>query len=549
MKAAEAGEARAAWTGVASGCLGVGLLATVLVAVPREWLVTDRFTFPKALLFHAAALATAVACLAGARRWRLDTVALLAGGFAGLGVLSALLVAHNPWLTPGAVGVTLSGGALFLSARALAEGGRRDALLRAVAAAAGLLALSVLLEAHGVLEGLSSLNRAPGGTLGHRNRAAHLLVLSLPVLWLCVLRARRRWSLGLLLASGMLVGAGITLTRSRAAWLAVLVLGAFSAGAWWLGRWSARGMSWRSGGFVLALLAGVGAALVLPNSLEWRSPYADTLRRMGEHDAGSGRGRLIQYANTLRMVAEAPVLGVGPGNWTVHYPRHATPDDPSHSVEALLPVDLLPQSDWVGLLAERGVLALGLLAAIAGLLALQGFRRVREAEPRSREEALALLAVLAALLVLGGLDTVLLTPTATFLVAVSVGALSRPGPEWRSVAPGWGGRWTALAGMGVLVGGVLVYSAVTGWGRQLAHTRPQTEARLARAVSLDPGGYEARVFLGQLLSRSGQCERALEFLQEASHLLPHAQTPRRFSARCQRRLQGPEEDSANASSR
>ncbi|MFP2932038.1 hypothetical protein ACLESO_44115, partial [Pyxidicoccus sp. 3LG] len=103
---AEASEARPAWTGVAFGCLVGGLLATLLVAVPREWLVTDRFTFPKALLFHLAALATAVACLAGARRWRLDAVVLLAGVFAGLGLVSALVVAHNPWLALGAVGVT-----------------------------------------------------------------------------------------------------------------------------------------------------------------------------------------------------------------------------------------------------------------------------------------------------------------------------------------------------------------------------------------------------------------------------------------------------------
>ncbi|MFP2928573.1 hypothetical protein ACLESO_25940, partial [Pyxidicoccus sp. 3LG] len=281
-----------------------------------------------------------------------------------------------------------------------------------------------------------------------------------------------------------------------------------------------------------------GAALVLPNALEWRSPYADTLRRIGEHDAGSGRGRLIQYANTLRMAGDAPVLGVGPGNWTVHYPRYATPDDPSHTVDALLPVDALPQADWLGLLAERGAPALGVLAAIAGLLLMEAWRRARQdAERKAREEALALVAVLVALLVLGGLDTVLLTPAATYLVAVIVGSLTRTRREWRGGLPGSGLRWAALAGVVLLVGGGLGYGAVTGWARQLAHTRPQTEARLVRAVSLDPGGYEARVFLGQLLSRDGRCEQALEIFQDASHLLPHAETPRRVASRCQRQLQ------------
>jgi O-antigen ligase len=508
----------------------------MLVAVPREWLMTDRFTFPKAMLFHGAALATGVTCLVQVRRWRLDTVTLLLGGFAGLGLLSSLFVAHNPWLVPAAVGVTFSGSVLFLAARALAEEGRRETLLLAVALAAGLLALSVLLEAYGPLTGLSTWNRAPGGTLGHRNRAAHLLVLCLPVAWLCLVRARERWKVGVLLVVVILLGTAVTLTRSRASWLVAFVLGIAMAGAWALGRRGLGGITWRTASFIVAVLTGVGLALGLPNTLEWRSSYADTLRRIGEHDAGSGRGRLIQYANTLRMAADAPLLGVGPGNWMVHYPRYATPGDPSYTVDALLPVDVLPQSDWVGLLAERGLPALALLAAVAGLLFVQCWRRVRQSpEPESRVEALALMAVLAALLVLGALDTVLLTPTATFLVAVTVGALARSQREWMVGVPG-AGRWWAVAGAVLLVGGPLVYGAVTGWARQLSYLRPQTEERIALAVRLDPGGYEARVFLGQMMSRNGRCEQALDVLREASQLLPHAEMPRRASARCQRML-------------
>ena len=536
----DAMEARPTGTSAAFLCLVGGLLATLLVAVPREWLATDRFTFPKAMLFHASALATSVCCLLGARRWRLDTVALLLGGFAGLSMLSALFAAHNPWVTPTAIGVTLSGGALYLAAGALAEGGRRQAMLLAVALAAGLLAISVLLEAYGPLAGLSTWNRAPGGTMGHRNRAAHLLVICLPVAWLCVARARQRWVLGGLLVVVMLLGAAITLTRSRAAWLAGLVLVPLLAVAWKMGRRETGGSTWRTAPYTVALLVGVGLALSLPNILEWRSSYTDTVRRIAEHDAGSGRGRLIQYTNTLRMAADAPLLGVGPGNWMVQYPRYATPGDPSYTVDALLPVDVLPQSDWAGLLAERGFPAMGVLAVLCALLLMECWSRARaRAEQECRDEAVTLMAVVVALLVLGGLDTVLQTPTATFLVAVIVGALRRSRREWVIDIPEMGRRWGAVAGTALLVGGPLVYGAVTGWARQLSHMRPQTEERLARAVRLDPGGYEARVFLGQMMSRNGQCERALKLLQESSELLPHAEMPRRVSSRCLRMLAGP----------
>ncbi|AKJ06199.1 O-antigen ligase [Archangium gephyra] len=531
---AKATESRSSRTGAAFLCLVGGLLATLWVALPRTWLVAERFTSPKAILFHAAAMATGAACLAGVRRFRLDAVDLSMGAFAALGVLSALTVAHNPWLALGAVGVTLSGSILFASTRALAESGRREAILLAVAIAAGLLALSMLLEAYGPLQGLSISKRAPGGMLGHRNRAAHLLVLSLSVSWLCFIRARDRRILGMLLACVMGTGAAVTLSRSRAAWLALLVLGLVMAVAWGLGRRGGRETRRRSVGFVAALLAGAAVAFVAPNALQWQNSYLDTLRRMGEHDAGSGRGRLIQYANTLRMVADAPLLGVGPGNWMVHYPRYATPGDPSYAVDDLIPVASLPQSDWVGLLAERGVPALLMLCALAGLLLVECWKHARqEAHPEIWAEAVALAATLAGLLVLGSLDAVLLTPTATFFVAVIVGALARPQRERVVIAPNARRRAAAIAGVILLTGSPLVYSAVRGWSWHLLYIQPRTMERAARAVRLDPGGYAARVHMGLMKIRTGQCEQALVVLLEANRLLPYAEAPRRAWSRCQ----------------
>ncbi|WP_164015999.1 O-antigen ligase family protein [Pyxidicoccus trucidator] len=516
------------------------MFATLMVMAPRAWHLTDRFASPKGVLFHATALVAGGACLASVRRWRFDAVDVSVGAFAALGILSALTVAHNPWLALGAVGMTLSGGILFVCARALAEGGRRGALLLAVMMAAGLLAFSMLLEAHGPLEGLS-MKRAPGGVLGHRNRAAHLLVLSLPVAWLCFTRARDRRVLGVLAANVVVMGAAITLSRSRAAWLAVLVIGLGMVGSWALRARDVSGTRKRTVGFVVALLVGAGAALVIPNTLDWRTSYLDTLSRIGEHQAGSGRGRLVQYANTLRMVAETPLLGVGPGNWMVHYPRYATSGDPSHAPDELVPVSPLPQSDWMGMLAERGVLAVLALATVAGLLFVECWRRAREETcPEPRTEALALMAVLVGLLVLGGLDAVLMTPTAAFFVAVIVGALARPQREWGGLGSGAVWRGAAMAAVLMLTSGPLVYGTVKGWARRLAYLQPLTTGRLTQAIRLDPGNYEARVLMGGVLARAGQCEQALAMLRQANHLLPHAEAPMRMWSRCGQQMPGQE---------
>lgn len=544
--AADASPIQVSRTGGAFAFLVGGLFATLMVAVPRSWLAVERFSYPKGMLFHTAALVTGVTCLAWGRRWRLDAVDLCLGVFAALGVLSAVSVAHNSWLALGSLGVTTSGSVIWLGSRSLAEGGRRKELLLAVALVAGVFALSVLLEAYGPLQGLSLAKRAPGGTLGHRNHAAHLLVLSLPVCWFCLTWVRNRRMLGVLLVCVVMAGAAITLSRSRTAWLATFVLGLGMVGtAWALGRRGAGEARWRTAGFVAALGVGAGLALAMPNTLEWRGSYMDTLRRMGEHDAGSGRGRLIQYANTLRMIADAPLLGVGPGNWTVQYPRYTAPGDPSYAEDEIPPVAPLPQSDWLGMLAERGIPALLVLAAAAGRVLAGCWRGARtEASLESRAEAIALTAVLAGLGVLGCLDTVLLTPTATLFVAVIVGALARSQRERVVMVPGPLGRRAMIATVVLLTGGPLAYGAVKGWARRQLYIKPLTRERLARAVRLDPGGYEARVLMGEQEAREGQCEQALAILREAERLMPHTGASLRAGAWCQQSRR----DSARAAS-
>jgi O-antigen ligase len=61
------------------------------------------------------------------------------------------------------------------------------------------------------------------------------------------------------------------------------------------------------------------AAVRLPNTVDWRSasPYLDSARDLVNYREGSGRGRLTQWTNSARLLAARPLLGVGPGNWSV----------------------------------------------------------------------------------------------------------------------------------------------------------------------------------------------------------------------------------------
>src|SRR5439155_15157059 len=121
------------------------------------------------------------------------------------------------------------------------------------------------------------------------------------------------------------VAAALVLPRSRAGWLAagvaLLIFTVFSM----------REHGRRLIGLLAFAIAGAAAALVFPNTLRWRSdnPYLQSVTGMMEYERGSGHGRLVQYQRSLGMAAQHALLGVGPGNWSVDYPRHAPRNDPS----------------------------------------------------------------------------------------------------------------------------------------------------------------------------------------------------------------------------
>src|SRR2546428_6940053 len=229
---------------------------------------------------------------------------------------------------------------------------------------------------------------------------AHLMTIGLPlILWL-LLRARRAAGAGIAALALCLLSGAVVLSRSRAAWvglaaaLGVMALGRVIAGARRGGRPGVEASLMPRGRVRLAAAAaalGVMLALVLPNRLEWRSPspYRDTLRGVLNYREGSGRGRLVQYRNTLGLLAQDPVFGVGPGNWPVAYPLVTTPGDPSfHSGDAM-PTNPWPSSDWVAVLAERGPIGVLLLAAFFGGLAFTAVRRLRAEDPAVVLQAMA----------------------------------------------------------------------------------------------------------------------------------------------------------------
>ena len=479
--------------------LQTGAALVVLAALPYPLFQLDRYTFVKELVLLAAALAAVLLCIGSARKLTVFMVDALVAGFLALSLLSALFAA-NGWLAARALGVSLAGAGLFWAARTVARAGYGPRLLAGIAAAVVVGAATGLIQAYGlVTSDLASSSRAPGGTFGNRNFMAHLVAIGLPVLILVTVQARRRRDFALGTAGVALAAAALVLSRSRAGWLGAAACGTFLAvEGLWVGRlWADQQLRRR-----VLLLAGVA-----------------------NYKEGSGRGRLIQYRNTLRMVADHPVLGVGPGNWPVHYPKYLSPGDPSFDAEDIIPTNPWPSSDWMATLAERGFPASLLLLLVGGTIALGAWARVRSGT--RREPALGdltIVATLIAIVVVGAFDAVLLLPAPTFFAWTVVGALASSARPIREVALSSRGRRRLTVSVAI-VGGVLLAHSLSQVVA-IALSNGGSREALEIAARVDPGSYRIHMLLAQKWRAAGRCQRAFPHAQRAQELFPNHPAPR-----------------------
>jgi hypothetical protein len=524
---------------LALALLQAGAAAAVVAATPFALFDLERHMVPKELALHVAAAGAAALCLARTRRVLLSLADVLLAAFLLVCTLSALF-ATNHWLALRSLAITVSGVLVFWTARSLRAAGLARPLLLTLAGGVVVAAGTALLQAYGVESGLFAERRAPGGVFGNRNFMAHFVALGTPLLLLATLESRRRREVWLPAAGAVILGAALVLSRSRAAWLGALAAGSILAveGLWFGRLWRDVISRRRILVFALGLAVGGLLALVLPNTLEWRSesPYLDSLKDVANYKEGSGAGRLVQYGNSLRIAADHPLLGVGPGNWPVAYPRYTTPGDPGFDAGDFIPTNPWPSSDWIASLAERGVPATAALVAAVTALVVGAWRRWRLApETTEGAESLTLILIVATTAVVGSFDAVLLLPAPTLFVWGTLGLLTRQ-PR-RSVGEIALDRTHAVRLAWALVGvGALFAARSAGQlGAMMAYGTAGRLADMERAAVIDPGSYRIRMLLGYAWRNRGRCDRAREHAARAQRLFPNHPAPRQLLAACRRR--------------
>jgi hypothetical protein len=288
-------------------------------------------------------------------------------------------------------------------------------------------------------------------------------------------------------------------------------------------------------------VGGLLLALALPNRLNWRSesPYLDSLTGVTNYKEGSGRGRLIQYRNTLRMAGDHPILGVGPGNWPLHYPNYMSPGDPSFDPDDVIPTNPWPSRDWMATLAERGVPASLLLLLVGATIALGAWARIRNRTWRSLPERrspplgdLTIVATVIAVVVVGSFDAVLLLPAPTFFAWTVLGVLTSSARPIREVGvPRTRRRWLVL--VVAVAGGVLLLRS-TAQVLAMALVDGGRRSAMELAARIDPGSYRIHMLLAERWRAEGRCDRARAHAARARDLFPNHPAPRAMLRACER---------------
>ncbi len=528
--------------------LALGAVWVVLAGRQSMTFDLDRHLVPKELALHVTALVSLLLLTPHWRRLNLRIVDLLLL-LAGLWAVVSSVLSTNPWIATRSVGVLLSGLVLFAAGRCLADSRWQSVVLVALASATVLGGAIGMAQAYGLDLDVLATTRLPGGTFGNRNFMAHLVTLGLPILLLASTTSGSRSGRTAARLGIVISITAIVLTRSRAAWLGVTaIIGVMLLGTLaksWRHTLTLRAVRATS----LSLLLGVVIAVVVPNRLAWNSesPYRDSITALVDASSGSGRGRLIQWRNSLDLVPDAPILGVGPGNWFVHYPRVTTPGDPSFAGWDTIPTNPWPSSDWVAFITEVGIPGT-LFLLLAGLaMVLTAVRRLRMPEggatilavtthgvapDRKRaapEASVALIATLAAAAVMGTFDAVLHLAAPTLFVFTIAGLLTPTSGAVIDRALGKRTRRMLVAGSVLTM--VLLVSMSLGQDRTIRVTRNDRSLTAFRsALRFDPTNFRLHL----RLAMSGPCTARIPHARIARTLLPFHQAPRDALRNCGR---------------
>ncbi len=496
--------------------IAVALLGAALLVFPSLRPLHESFLAPKLLVLGVSGAAAALVLAASIT----DNKLALAGfdlALLGYFVAGALSWVVNPGCTARSALMLATEGAavllLFAASRVARDPSGRERIIRVVLAMGVLVAAVALLEILGVALPWQGIKR-PYSTLGNRNFVAAQVAIALPFAGARLLAAPGAGRAAVVVLLTLVT----VLTRCRSVWLGVLAAGVVTGALYAFVR--------RQGTPVPTLTprrwlvaAGVLVAIVVAANIPWPglhwnnpTPLLSSLQRL-VYLKGSGAGRIDQYQIGFAILADHPVIGVGPGNWDDAAAAHAHAAPGNHAFPWAYRIT--PMSDLVRIATERGLLGLGCFLAALALLGAGALRRARRGDAPAGL-TLALLGALVIAAVHGLLDAPLFRPEALALIAVLAGLLRDDRPALAAPLPRPWQRGLLLVAGAVVVGVIGLRTAAVFASQH----EPDPVAAQRAALAWFPDPFRAEEII-QIQGMFGRCEPIRDLLARAQTWSPH----------------------------
>ena len=519
--------------------LCVGLTPFLMVPGIEEYTL-----LPRLLLLQLATFAAALAWAYQVRAFPLRYASLHVPAIAFFLILSAsVLWAINPFRATYDLSKHLTFLLLFFVITHTLNRTHIPSILKVSAIAGALVSLIGIGEYLGLMPLWIPSTGRPSSTFGFRNLAASYLVANLPLSGLFFLTSHRLRDrlIGGLSASLMLVF--LLYTRGRGAWVGLFAATVFSMVLWIIVSRKTLLESFKTVFDRPALAVAAGSLLLVavlgPLSEGFKEHH---IQRFDEKKAdipsavtsifkrGGSRGRPIMWRSTLQMVRDAPLLGVGIGNWEYLYPLY----DHGQMIEAKF-APLRPHNDLLWIWSEEGTLGLLAYLALLGalLLSIVGIWR-QTADFRSQITAFACSITVWAVVGAGcfGFPRERIPPMLLFWLAFAVvGILSRDTAT--SPAPWY--RPTRYARLAILIIPLLLltsawitvrrigfdYYYINAVRASLKEDQPAVVQEGAYALSFGPFNHQIFVMLGAGQLELGNYTEALQTLHRGLAYHPY----------------------------
>ena len=214
------------------------------------------------------------------------------------------------------------------------------------------------------------------GFFPNRNHSATYLVMGCVCGMGCFVQAIREKRVGVAIATAValvIILVGLIFWSESRAGIVLLIAGmvAFAALA-------GRHMLGSHTGKALALVALLAVGLFAVGSSDVKERLASSIIRSSSDDSSNADFRIPTWLDTLTMIQDAPLSGVGAGQFRFVFPQYRVRTSAEQFADSYH-----PESDWLWIAAESGIPAAAALLLLVGIAAAVSIRKLNEGRGRT----------------------------------------------------------------------------------------------------------------------------------------------------------------------